>query len=109
MSDKYILVNGVPVLEDDVMVWAKWYEKASERRIALTDVGPYRVSTVFLALDHNFGGGGQPVLWETMVFAQDGFEAPDFSRRYSSREDALQGHDDVVNEVKNLNPPQTVE
>jgi hypothetical protein len=29
------------------------------------------VSTVFLGIDHGYGGNEKPVLWESMVFADD--------------------------------------
>lgn len=51
-----------------------------------------RVSTVFLGLDHNFGSGGPPILWETMIFnveTEDGYQ---FQERYSTREEAIAGH-----------------
>jgi hypothetical protein len=39
-----------------------------DRRVALTTVGPYRISTVFLGLDHNHMMDGPPILFETMTF-----------------------------------------
>jgi hypothetical protein len=64
----YILnEKGTPVIEPDLLTWAKWFEK-SERHIGLTCIGPYKISTVFLGLDHNYRHEGPPVLWETMVF-----------------------------------------
>ncbi len=49
------------------MTWARWYENGNNRIVAKTQLGHRLVSTVFLALDHAFGGG-PPILWETMVF-----------------------------------------
>lgn len=66
----YILVGQTPVREPDVLMWAAWFEH-NERRVRLTRVGPYEISTVFLGLDHNHMrhfGGGPPLLFETMVF-----------------------------------------
>ncbi len=75
MNDKYILDGKLPVIEPDLMKWAKWFETAD--RIVRKDtatvkldgdpVGEVRVSTVFLGLDHSFGSG-PPLLFETMVF-----------------------------------------
>lgn len=66
---KYILNGyGEPVRCDDLMQWAMWMERRPDpRRVALDETAEFRVSTVFLALDHNFGDG-PPILWETMVF-----------------------------------------
>lgn len=71
MTDKYILNNkGEPVRCDDLMEWAYWMEKKPDpRRIAKDTNGEFDVSTIFLALDHAFGGR-PPVLWETMVFRE---------------------------------------
>lgn len=56
-------------------------------------------STVFLALDHNFGfASDEPVLWETMVFGLPDDE--EIQERYTSRESAVEGHERIVREVK---------
>jgi hypothetical protein len=56
------------------------------------------VSTVFLGLDHSFGGG-PPVLFETMVFGMpDGSEYQD---RYHTWQEAEAGHREVVRKLRN--------
>lgn len=103
MSDKWILVNGEPVLEPDLIKWAKWYE-TRDRVLAQTNTKTgMMVSTVFLGLDHSFGAG-EPILWETLVFKGD--EHPEYDqstrwrdvdgRRYASRDAALKGHEEFV-------------
>jgi hypothetical protein len=67
----------------------------SDRRVALDVVGDARVSTVFLALDHSFGGG-TPLLWETMIF---GGKHDQFQERYSSEAQARAGHRRAVEMV----------
>lgn len=84
--------DGEPMPVDDWQVWAAFFEQSARRSVATTRVGSYLVSTVFLGIDHNFRGDGPPVLWETMVF-HDGHGSRDLDcRRYSSRQDALDGH-----------------
>src|SRR3546814_8874511 len=39
-----------------------------DRRVAGTWIDDVRISTVFLGLDHNHAPGGDPLLFETMVF-----------------------------------------
>lgn len=73
-------------------------EHDKDRRIAATQVGDHWVSTVFLVNDHNFGGEGPPVLWETMVFDPEGHGAQ--SQRYISEIQALAGHDQIVAMVR---------
>lgn len=97
MGERYILDDaGNPVAEPDLMKWAQWMEEGN-RRVALTEEGDWRVSTVFLALDHNFAGRGEPVLWETMVF---GGPLADEMDRYTSRESAVDGHEKMVARVR---------
>lgn len=71
-----------------------------ERRIvAKTRHGGVLVSTVFLSIDHNYTDKGPPVLWETMVF---GGRHNEECRRYTSREDAVQGHFEMVQEILDI-------
>jgi hypothetical protein len=94
MTDRYILdEHGQPVPCDDLMTWGRWMEDGHRHVAKDRDEGPdggeVLVSTVFLGLDHRFGGDGPPVLWETLVFggALNGEMA-----RYTSLADALAGH-----------------
>jgi hypothetical protein len=66
MSDTYILEGHKAVAEPDLTKWAKWYEK-SYRKVRSNDYRHVRVSTVFLGIDHAYGGG-RPLLFETLVF-----------------------------------------
>lgn len=96
MTDRYILDIGRPVPCPDLFMWAKWIENLDNRRTALTKVGPFRVSTVFLGVDHSFGEG-PPLLWETMVFEDgDGSEMDGYTRRYATETEAIAGHREVV-------------
>ena len=59
------------------------------------------ISTVFLALDHSWNGG-PPLLFETMIF--DG-PHDQYMKRYSTYDEALKGHNKIVEVLKlNLNP-----
>lgn len=99
MSDKYILnAAGEPERCNDLRVWATWMETADmARRVAIDEVGENtKVSTVFLGIDHNFGFGGSPILYETMVF---GGSLDGEQERYTTREDALRGHKELLSRV----------
>ena len=53
----------------------------------------FRISTVWLGLDHNFMPGGPPLIFETMIFsATDKSYADIYCVRYSTRQQALVGH-----------------
>lgn len=84
----YILKDGIPVQEPDLLTWAIWYEDFDGRRVANIEIGDVRISTVFLGLDHQWGGG-PPLLFETMIF---GGEHDDYQERYSTLEEAMAGH-----------------
>jgi len=98
----YILKKGEAVSCPDTKKWARWYEKSmKQRQLAITwfDDRMIRVSTVFLAMDHNFlNDHATPVLWETMVFGLK----KDHMRRYQSKEDALKGHESVCSYVRRV-------
>ncbi len=99
MTDRYILNDhGQPEQCHDIMLWAKWIESAN-RTVARTEVDGKMVSTVFLGLSHNFGIPGDPILWETMIFNHDG-STEEYQERYSSKEDAMLGHDRAVESLK---------
>lgn len=103
MLTAYILdYNGdaIPVqLNDDAgrLKWALWFEHDRGKWQMKDDIGDVNVSTVFLAIDHNFIDGGPPLLWETMVF---GGTMDQQQWRYSTLAEARAGHANVVKMVK---------
>ncbi len=92
---KWILKGRHPV-EVDLMTWATWFETA-DRSVAQTQGWDYRVSTVFLGIDHRFGGEGPPLVFETMVFG--GVNDQD-QRRYATWDEAVAGHEEIVEDCR---------
>lgn len=90
MSDKYILRDHEPIACSNLMEWAKWFQTA-DRIVAQTEVGRSKVSTVFLGLDHSFGGK-KPLLFETMIFEKKGKGQSCEMERYSTWDEAERGH-----------------
>jgi hypothetical protein len=102
----YTLVNRAPVVIDTPVRWA---EEVARRmmmqknyrvdpwRVAETIVGDARVSTVFLGLDHRFGGEGPPVLFETMIF---GGRLDEFQDRCCTWDEAEKMHAEAVRLVR---------
>lgn len=86
---RYILDGHTPVPTDDLLTWGRWMQTA-DRQVALTsyDTG-MTVSTVFLALNHQWHAGGPPVLFETMIF---GLGEDQDCERYSPWAEAEAGH-----------------
>lgn len=95
--DKYILNDKhEPVVEGDLMKWAKWFESA-DRKVAKTTISPdVEISTVFLGLDHSFKDNSL-ALFETMVF---GGILDGKMERYSTWQEAEEGHKCWVEKVK---------
>lgn len=94
-NGRYILVGHDPVLCPDLMKWGVWIQEA-ERHVAKTGVGDNWISTVFLGLDHSFGGG-PPVLFETMIF---GGKHDEYQERYVTWDAAEAGHARAVRMVR---------
>jgi hypothetical protein len=67
MSQWYKLIGRVAV-PCDMHEWETWMCHHN-RHVADTEIGCRRVSTVFLGLDHNRSGVGEPMLFETAIFA----------------------------------------
>ena len=95
MNGQYILVDGEPVEEFDLIKWGRFMQSET-RKVALDEVGGIKISTVFLGLDHSFGGW-VPVLWGTMIF---GGKHDQYQERYTTKQKALEGHAKAVALVK---------
>ena len=99
----YILDNNHKPIPKPIMEAAQWMEDHPNRKTVgydeLTDLNgdDVRVSTVFLGLNHSWNGG-KPILWETMIFG--GINDQAYQERYSSYEDALEGHQNAINFIK---------
>lgn len=86
----------------DVFEWGEQFEKM-DRHIADEIVEGKHVSTVWLGNDHNFFGG-PPLLLETMVFDIEGSDI--YMRRYTTWEQAVEGHKKAVEWVKSGCPKE---
>lgn len=81
--------------------WCVDMEDQSMRRVAEDFVGPYRVSTVWLGIDHSFGSGGPPLIFETAVFHIGSLMDREM-HRYATELEAKAGHAGVVDRLKAL-------
>lgn len=91
----YILIDRLPVAVD-MMTWARWFQDA-DRSIGDDRIGNARVSTVFLGINYNMRMGGEPILFETMIF---GGPLNDEQWRYATYDEAERGHAEAVVSVK---------
>ena len=94
----YILKDKTPVPISNVVEWAMWFQLADadgSRVVGNWTFGDTHISTVFLGIDHQFGGG-PPMLFETMIFGgtQAGYQA-----RYSTWDEAQEGHMEICQQL----------
>jgi hypothetical protein len=97
---RYYAVNGRP------MTMMEWSSSFSHYRHIGLDIlrirgHHYRVSTVWLGLDHSFFGG-PPLIFETMVFEDEDMSGLDLMDRYSTLSQAKRGHIRMVRAVKRI-------
>lgn len=110
----YILENGKPKVAN-FMAWARWWEDGENRRVDLTQVGSFRVSTVFLgidsAIDHGRGVPPVPLLFETMVFSDvEGCDGDDLGCwRTPTLGEAKRKHYEIVEKLRDREPPILLE
>jgi hypothetical protein len=103
-TDRYILdEHDNPQPCEDLIEWGTFLKDRQRRRVAEdydegneADGTRVRVSTVFLGVDHRLFGEGPPILWETLVF---GGVLDMAMNRYTSREAALRGHQEMCQRV----------
>jgi hypothetical protein len=96
--------NIVPVDNISNPEWLSFMKDFARRRLATDAVSDrVTVSTVFLGIDHGVPEG-VPVLWETLIF---GGPLNGKMRRYSSREEALKGHKDMLDLARTGSDPGT--
>ena len=99
----YILVGHTPVAVNSLSEWQNYLHSVQHsglHLVAETIVGDAKISTSFSVFDLTFGE--PPLLFETMVLG-----GPHHRRmqRYSTWEQARNGHDDTVIQVMTTSPP----
>jgi hypothetical protein len=86
LGGNYVLEGKTPKRVDSFLEWAIQFEKQN-RVVKQTQIQDVKVSTVFLGIDHGYGG--EPLLFETMIF---GGENDGYCDRYATWEEAEEGH-----------------
>jgi hypothetical protein len=95
----WILDGHTPVPTNDINAYAEFWKDEENRRVGKDYVGDILISTVFLCVDHGWGGG-PPVLFESMVFGSEDEELQDYQERYCTWDEAVEGHKRIVEWVK---------
>jgi len=85
--------DGTPL---ELMEWARKVENLTYKRVDKTTLPDGKwVSTVWLGLDHQFGGG-PPLIFETRVFSSEEDLSELETDRYSTLAEAQEGHKNMV-------------
>jgi hypothetical protein len=93
----YILLDRVPIAVD-METWAAWFCEFENRRVARDQIDDKcRVSTIFMGLDHNFFGRGDPILFETLIC---GGPLDGEQWRYATYAEAERGHAEAVSQAR---------
>jgi len=86
--------------------WGELRRDLSYLQVARTKLGDLLISTVWLGLDHAFGLRQGPLIFETMVFDESSdspsLDLGGFTDRYSTEQEAMQGHVDTVKAVQEM-------
>jgi hypothetical protein len=77
MNFWFKLVDRIPVPCSREEMNDEW---AKDRHVGLSVVGDLKVSTVFMPLNHAFNDG-PPVVFETMIFGENGEQSDDYMTR----------------------------
>lgn len=95
---KYYLNEDKTYRPATLMEWSEQFENM-DRHVGSDNVLGKRVSTVWLGLDHGFQGG-EPLVFETMVFSEYNGGTDIYMDRYSTWDDAVAGHQKAIEWVK---------
>jgi len=101
MSEYYYLNEDKTVRPCHLLTWSTQFQKLSmlgKKHVGDDEIEGKRVSTVWLGLNHRFDEG-KPLIFETMVF-KDKSGAEIYCERYSTWEEAEEGHQKAIQWVK---------
>lgn len=97
LVDREVIELGNPLEQDTMLLMGAMLQDIDRRRVALTELPDgWSVSTVFIGIDHGIGDG-PPLVFETMVFDDDGHSVDLY--RWPTWAEAEQGHGWVLREL----------
>lgn len=88
----------------DLETWGRMNENDDYKIIKQELVGKYFVSTVWIGLDMSHWNEMPPLIFETMIFIEEGDESKDplndYQVRYTTETQAMDGHEKAVKIAK---------
>lgn len=97
MDPGHYILKGKEIVSVDLLTWAQWFENIKNRQIGSDHVGDIFVSTVFLGIDHGWGTGVAPILFETMIF---GGKHDQYQERCATYDEAVKMHQKALKLVQ---------
>lgn len=100
LSGQYAKLENKKVVLCDANEWLEFFREPNRRIVAEDVIAGCRISTVFLGINHNFSAPYDSNVghwFETMVFDKDFMI--ETQRRYSTWEDAVQGHEEILEDL----------
>lgn len=97
----YYLKNDHTYEPCDLETWSEQFKFMDKsRQVASESINGKHISTVWLGLNHNHFLG-KPLLFETMVFEGEEGDLTIYCDRYSTWDEAVEGHNKAIEWVKN--------
>ncbi len=99
---KYYLNEDHTYRPCDLLEWATQFESMHDndtKHVAKDIIGNKCISTVWLGVDHNFSifdDNKKPLVFETMIFENDGSYMDIYMDRYTTWDEAIAGHAKAV-------------
>ena len=96
---KYFLNEDKTYRQCELMEWCEQFE-IMDRHLGNDIINDKHISTVWLGLYHNYFGG-DPLLFETMVFDESRGGSEIYIDRYTTWDEAVKGHQKAITWVLN--------
>lgn len=97
--EKYILQGEEVTKCNSLIEWAEWFENQQNTILKQDTVGTVFISTIFLGLDFNHTGEGDPVLFETLIRRGGRYEK---CVKHTNYKKAIEFHEKVLNRTLSM-------
>jgi hypothetical protein len=95
IKQRFAKLENRQIIPCTLTEWATWDPEHAKRIIGRHETETHLVSTVFLGLDHGWIGL-RPVWFETMIFDKTQLGDVIYEERYSTLDEAEQGHQAAI-------------
>lgn len=93
--------NPIPCSLEEWGMQLREMKKNNTKHVCEDTINGNWISTIWIGIDHQDDDNGPPLLFETMVFDNDGSWNEIYIDRYSTWQEAAEGHKKAVEWVRN--------